>query len=127
MRKFLSDFIYFLHFWIVFFWCGLFFVPVSFWAEKISFHFFLTLSIISHQFIWGAMIRPWTRKYRLVCFLTTITQVLRGVPISDPNNYNHSFTKELFGRTGITIPHRAITLFTLTIFTLVTIQYFFFQ
>lgn len=127
MRKFLSDFLPFLHFGSGLFWCGLFFLPISWWPGKISFHFFLTITILSHQFLWGAMIRPWTGKYRLVCVFTTITQLLRGLPISDPKNYNHSFTKELFGKVGVTLTNRAIAIFTLTIFTLVTIQYLFFN
>jgi len=127
MRKFFSDFIFLLHALFVIFWYGLFFVPLSLWSGKISFHFFLTLAIVGNQFLWGFLIMPWTKKYRMVCFLTTIMQLLRGQKISDPKNYNHSFTKEFFGKTGLNIPHRGATLLTFTILTVVTIQYFFFR
>jgi len=123
MRKISSKLVFLIHCLIVFFWVGLFFVPVSFWPEKIIFHFYLTLLIVFNQFVWGLLIMPWTKKYRMVCFLTTINQLLRGDSISDERNYDHSFTQELFGRAGIKISHRFATYFTFTILIVVTFQY----
>jgi len=67
---------------------------------------------------------PWTKKYRMVCFLTTMHQLLRGKSISDEQNYNHSFAKEFFGKFHIQLSHRFITFFTLAVFVIVSLQYF---
>jgi len=123
MRKISSKIVFSIHCLIVFFWCGLFFVPISLWSDKIIFHFYLTLIIVFNQFIWGLLIMPWTKKYRMVCFLTTVNQLLRGDSIFDEKNYDHSFTQELFGRAGLKISHRFATLLTFTILIVVTFQY----
>ncbi len=126
-RLLLAEALFWLHVAIVAFWYSLFFVP-SFlwpWGDKISFHFWFTIGIVFHQFAWGAIIMPWTKKYRMVCGLTTLMQLLRGKDIADPKNYDHSFMQELFGKTGVTIPHRLTTIITLSILTVVSIQFFF--
>ena len=123
MRKISSKIIFLIHCLIVFFWLGLFFVPTSFWPGRIIFHFYLTLVIVFNQFIWGLLIMPWTKKYRMVCFLTTVNQLLKGDSIYDEKNYDHSFTQELFGKAGIKIPHRFATFLTFTILIIVTFQY----
>lgn len=126
-RLLLAEAIFWMHIVIVLFWWGLFLVPSSWWPGKISFHFFFTLGIVAHQFLWGALLMPWTKKFRMVCALTTPMQLLRGEKISDPKNYDHSFTKEFLGKTGFTVPHRFATILTFTILVLVSIQYFFFR
>ena len=68
---------------------------------------------------------PWTKKFRMVCILTTPMQILRGQKISDPKNYNHSFFKELAGKNGIKIPHAVSTLITFSALAIVTFQYLF--
>lgn len=127
MRIFLAETIFWLHFVIGAIWYGLFLVKTSWWPTKVDFHFYLTILIVGHQVIWGAVIFPWTKKYRLVCVLTTIMQLLRGKEVKDPKNYEHAFTQELFSRTGVTISHRIMTVLTFTILTAVSIQYFFFN
>ncbi len=127
MKKFFAQTIFWLHFLFVLFWYGLFFIPTSWWLAKVTFHFYLTLFVIAQQFVWGVMITPWTGKYRMVCFFTTVTQFLRGQKISDPKNYEHSFFQELFGRRGLAISHRKTTLLTITTLTIVAIQFFFFN
>ena len=122
-RSLFAKFTFWLHSTIVTFWYALFLVPLSFWADKIVFHFQFTLFIIFNQFFWGFLILPWTKKYRMVCFLTTITQLLRGEDISDKKNYDHSFSQEYFKKFGINISHRMSTVITFTILFLVTIQY----
>jgi len=124
MKDFLGKIIFVIHSAIVVFWLGLLLVPESWWPGKIVFHFYLTLVIVFNQFIWGLMIMPWTKKYRMVCFLTTIHQLLRGKSISDEKNYSHSFAREFFGKFHIHLPHKFITCFTLTVFVIVSIQYF---
>ena|SRR3989344_2989198 len=123
-RESLANLIFWLHFVVGAIWYGLFLVPISWWSGKISFHFFLTLFIVGHQFLWGAILIPWTKRYRTVCVLTTILQLLRGKDITDPENYNHSFTIEMARKTHITIPHFVAIFLNFLVFTLVTIQYF---
>lgn len=115
------------HLIFVVFWVGLFFVPTSFGSEKISFHFYLTLIVVLQQFIWGAVLFPWTKKYKMICFLTTIMQLARGYKLSNPKNYNHSFVSEGFKDLGIKVPKIAVTIFTFTILIVVTTQFFFFR
>jgi hypothetical protein len=110
---------------IVFVWWGLFFVSSSRWPEKITVHFYLTLFIVIQQIMWGFLILPWMGKYRIVCILTTITQLLRGQSLSDDKNYDHSFTKEILGKVGIKrLPHRFSAMLAFVILIIVSIQYF---
>ena len=127
MRNFFAEFFFWLHLVIVFVWLILFAVPTSWWPGRIAFHFYYSVVIVAHQFIWGAIITPWTKKYHMACLLTTIMQVLRGIKISDPRNYKHSFVKELFARAGIRIPIVVVTILTLSIFVAVTVQYCLFR
>lgn len=124
MRLFFADIIFVIHLLIGAAWWGLFLVPPSVWPEKIAFHFFLTLLIVGHQFVWGLLIMPWTHRFRTVCILTTPMQLLRGQKISDPKNYNHSWLKELAGKNGIRITHETTTIINFTILVLVSLQYF---
>ena len=127
IRLFLADILFWIHVAIVTVWIGLFLVPSSVWHDKVTFHFYLTIVIIVHQFIWGFLIMPWTKKFRMVCILTTPMQLLRGQKISDPKNYSHSFFKELFGKGGLQVPHATSTFITFSILFLVSLQYFFFK
>jgi len=127
MRDILAKTIFLFHSAIVLFWLSLLFIPTSWWPNKITFHFYFTLFIIFHQLLWGFLIFPWTKRYRLVCFLTTLTQFLRGEEISDEKNYNHCFAKEFFGKAGMNISHQFVTRFTLIILIITAIQYHFFH
>ncbi|MCH7605082.1 hypothetical protein IID24_03800 [Patescibacteria group bacterium] len=127
MRNFIADIIFWLHAVVLLFWWGLFFVPTGMWASKISFHFFFTVGIVGHQFLWGAMTMPWTKKYQMTCILTTIMQWVRGEKLSDERNYRHVWTKEFFRRAGWGLPERGATIVTAIISTIVTIQYSFFR
>ncbi len=125
MRLFLADLLFWIHFLVGSLWLGLFLVPSSLWQNKITFHFYLTIAVVGHQFLWGLLLMPWTKKFRMVCLLTTPMQVLRGEKISDPKNYDHSFFKELVGKNGIQIPHAISTLITFSALSLVIYQFFF--
>lgn len=127
MRNFLANLVFFLHIPVVLFWWGLFLVPVQWWPNRIPFHFYLTLGIIFHQIVWGIMIMPWTGKFRMVCILTTLMQVLRGKNIADPNNYSHSFLVEFFGKIGLKFTHRMATLATWIVLFSIFLQYMFFR
>jgi len=124
-RLLLANLLFGIHFIIVVVWLSLFLVPYSIWHDRITIHFYLTVAIVTHQFLWGLAIMPWTHKFRMVCILTTPMQLLRGQKISDPKNYDHSFFQEFFGKQGIKIPHKASTLITFFALTLVTLQYLF--
>jgi len=124
MKDFLGKIIFWIHSAIVVFWLSLLVIPASWWPDKIILHFYLTLVIVFNQFIWGLIIMPWTKKYRMVCFLTTMHQLLRGKSISDERNYNHSFAREFFGKFHIQLSHRFVTCFTLAVFVIVSLQYF---
>lgn len=132
MRLFLADLLFWAHFIIGSIWLGLFLVPSSVWLaslrsgpDKITFHLYLTIAIVGHQFLWGLFLIPWTRKFRMVCILTTPMQLLRGQKISDPKNYNHSFFKEVVGKGGIKIPHSISTLITFSALFLTIYQFLF--
>ncbi|MDO8655425.1 MAG: hypothetical protein Q7R48_03365 [bacterium] len=126
MRKFFAETIFWLHFVIVAFWYGLFFVSSSLWpwGDKITFHFWFTVAIVGHQFVWGALLMPWTRKFRMVCILNTPMQLLRGKKISDSKNYDHSFQQEFLSRHNISIPHRLTTIATFGVLAAVSLQFF---
>lgn len=124
-KLFLANLLFWIHFVIGSIWLGLFLVPSSVWHDKITFHFYLTIAIVSHQFLWGLLIMPWTRKFRMVCILTTPMQLLRGEKISDPKNYEHSFFKELVGKNGLKVPHAFSTALTFSALGLVIYQFFF--
>ena len=124
MRTLLGKTLFFFHAVFVAFWYGLFFVPESIFPNRVSFQFYLTLAVIFHQFVWGFLIMPWTGKYRMVCILTTINQIIRGQKVSDPKNYDHSFPQEVFRSFGVYISHRTTTFITLFTLIVVSIEYF---
>ena len=124
-RKILSKFVDFSHYGIMCFWCSLFFVPVTWWPDKISFHFFLTLTMFGHQFVWGGLVKLRTGKFHPICILTTISQRLQGLAVSNPENYNRSFTREILRRIGLPIPQRVITVFGFFVASFVVARYFF--
>jgi len=123
MRKLSANLFFWLHSFIIIFWLGLFFVPLHWWPGKIIFHFHLTLFIIAQQCFWGLLLTPFTGEYRMVCFLTTITQLLKGQKISDPENYNHSFLKNFFENKGINVSHRMLVFLAWAALAVVSIQY----
>jgi hypothetical protein len=123
MTKFLNKFIYLSHWGFGVFWCSLLFLPATWWPEKITFNFFFSITIIGHQLLWGIFIKLRTGKFRPTCILTTITQKLRGFSLTSPENYEYSFTKEMFGRIGISVPQVVVRLLALAIFMTATIQY----
>jgi hypothetical protein len=125
IKSFLANILFWIHFIIVTIWFGLFLVPISIWHDKIVFHFYLTVVIVAHQLLWGLILMPWTKKFRMVCVLTTFMQLLRGQKISDPKNYDQAWLKELIGNKAIIIPHTFSTIITFSILALVTFQYFF--
>ncbi|MBI2176233.1 hypothetical protein HYU40_02685 [Candidatus Woesearchaeota archaeon] len=127
IRAAAAETMFWLHFVMVAMWFGLFLVPASLWAGKISFHFWFILIAVAMQFGWGAVLMPVTKKYRMVCPLTTAMQLLRGYPVADARNNNHSCIKEFFHRIGKPVPKKAVTISTFVSLGIVTLQYFFFR
>ncbi len=125
MRKKLAKVIYLAHVGVVAIWWGLFFVPLSWWTDRVFFNFYLSLFIVIHQILWGLIIMPRTKKYHMVCILTTINQVLCGKDIADNENYNHTFAKENLAR--IKVPNRLSTIITFSVLALAVFQYIHFR
>ncbi|MDP2637990.1 MAG: hypothetical protein Q8P26_02935 [Candidatus Levybacteria bacterium] len=121
----MANIIFWMHFIIGSIWLGLFLVPSSMWHDKITFHFYFTILLVTHQFLWGWFLMRWTRKFRMVCVLTTPMQILRGEKISDPKNYDHSFLNEIMGKNGFKVPHAFSTLLTFSALGLIIYQYLF--
>ncbi|MBI2145690.1 hypothetical protein HYU18_05230 [Candidatus Woesearchaeota archaeon] len=122
-----AELTFWLHFVLVTVWYGLFFVPTSLWPGKVSFHFWFILIAVALQFGWGLLLMPIIGKYRMVCPLTTLMQLLRGYPVKDERNNNHSCIKEVFHRIGKPVPKKAVTYSTFISLGIVTLQYFFFR
>lgn len=120
----LGRIIFALHLVLVAFWLGLFFVPTSLWKDRVVFHFWFTIFIVTHQFVWGALIWPVTKKYRFPCFLTSVMQLVRGYKLSDPKNYDHSFISEGFKNLGIKVSMTAVTVLTFVVLAINFYQYF---
>lgn len=120
----LGRIIFAFHLVVVAFWLGLFFVPTSLWKDRVVFHFYFTVFIVTHQFVWGALIWPWTKKFNFPCFLTSIMQLARGYKLSDPRNYNHSFISEGFKNLGIKVSMNVVTALTFVILIINIYQYF---
>lgn len=115
------------HFVLVAVWFGLFAVPTSLWHGKVTFHFWFITTLIALQFLWGLALMPLTKKYHMVCPLTTAMQLLRGYPVADERNNNHSCIKEFSERIGMPVPKKAVSLSTFASLAAVTVQYFFFR
>lgn len=124
MRVFIINTLFWLHFLIVFIWIGLLFVPLSLWPDKILFHFYLTVVIVGHQVVWGAIIYPFTKELRMVCILTTFMQLARGEKISSRSNYQHSFIAGFLRKAGIKDANRMASILTLVLAAIVLTQYF---
>lgn len=125
VKKAAAEAFFWLHFVLVAVWFGLFLVPASLWAGKASFHFYFITAAVAVQFLWGFALLPVTKKYRMVCPLTTAMQLLRGYPVADERNNNHSCIKEFFGRLGMKVPKKAVTISTFASLGAVAVQHFF--
>ena len=127
MREFFAETIFWLHFVIVGFWYFVVLIPIPGWEGRIVFQFYLTLGIVGHQFIWGLLLLPWSKRYGSVCILTTFMQLLRGEKLSDERNYRHSWTREFFQRVGRGLPQRGATILTFVILGISVAQYILFR
>ncbi len=109
MKKIFLTLLFYLHTGIFLLFPLGFLIPSSIWPERITYHFYYTISLFVLFYLWGLV---WTLSRRdkvyAVCLLDTIAQRLRGLPLSDPRNYEHSFVKELSNRLGIQLSKRLV-------------------
>ena len=125
-RTFWTEIIFWSHLPIVIIWFGTFFIPLSVWPKRITFHFWYILIFLLVQLAWGIMLYPKIKKVDFICPLTTLLQYLRGYPIANKNNYNHSFIAELLTRFHIKISFMWVNSILWLTFVIVTIQYIWF-
>lgn len=124
-KKLAVNFLYLLHLIVVILWFGLFLVPRSLWPGRIAFHFWFIFIFMLIQMVWGVAMMPYMKKYRIVCPITTLMQYLRGWPINDKKNFDHSFIREFLAHLKIKAPYGSIGLVNYLSLGLITIQYFF--
>jgi hypothetical protein len=122
-RLSLAQVLFWLHVAIVTSWFVLFLVPLSTWPDRITFQFYFAVLIVGHQALWGLMIMPWSKKFRMVCILTTLQQLLSRQKLSDSKNYEHIWLKKQAGDNRIKISHKLTTILTFFFFILITILY----
>ncbi len=121
MRKILGEILFWLHLPVVLVWIGFFFFPQAWWGGKVSFHFWFIIIVFASQVLWGITMMPIRKRFGMgVCPLTTLTQYVRGFPISDLRNYNHTFIVEFCERLQIRL--RSSLLNTLLVSTLVAVS-----
>lgn len=124
-KKWWIEIVFWIHLPIVILWFGLFAIPLSLWPSRITFHFWFIISIMVVQYLWGFSIYPQTKKIDNICPLTSLMQFLRGYPLNNKKNYEHSFIAELFERLNIRISYKAVSYLLLITLAIVAIQYFF--
>ena len=122
-----TEIVFWSHLPIVLIWFGAFFIPLSLWPNRVTFHFWYILILLSLQFLWGVILYPKTGRVDFICPFTTILQSLRGYPIESKKNYNHSFIAEFLERFNIKISFRWVNIMLWITFIMVSIQYFWFR
>lgn len=123
-NRLLATILFWLHLPIVVLWFGLFLVPKSIWAVKVSFHFWFIAGIMFIQLLWGIYL---TKKIDIICPLTTWMQYLRGYPRDSKKNYQHSYISELLQKLRIPVYYKGINILLLITLVLVTVQYIWFR
>ncbi len=123
-NKILIEIIFWLHLPIVILWFGLFVVPKSIFPLRTIFHFWYIVGIMFIQLIWSLII---FRKLDIICPLTTGMQYLRGFPLKNENNFNHSYIAELLKRLKLNVNYKFINVILIITLIIVSIQFFFFQ
>ena len=126
-RTFWTEIVFWSHLPIVVIWFGTFFIPLSLWPNRITFHFWCILILLLLQLLWGIILYPKTKKVNFICPLTTLLPDLRGYPIESKKNYNHSFIAELLERFHIKISFQGVEIMLGITFIIVTIQYLWFR
>lgn len=124
LRYTVGEIIFWLHVPIVLFWLGLFLVPESLFPGSVTFHFWFIYVVFASQMLWGLAMMPIRGRFGVgVCPLTTLNQWVRGYPISDKRNYDHTFLEELFARWHLRISPTIRQVILYATLLLVIIQY----
>ena len=123
-RKFLIESFFWLHLVVVIPGVGLFFIPISLWQERVAVHFWYFASVFGIELLWSILLYPKLKKIDLICPLTTVMQSLRGYPLQDERNHNHSFIAELLKRMHIRANFQRVNFGMIVLFALVIYQFF---
>ncbi len=75
---------------------------------------------MSVQLLWGLYLH----KVDIICPLTTLMQRLRGYPVTDKENYGHSFIAELFQKWGLNLSYKVVNYLLFVTLIIVSIQMF---
>lgn len=126
-RKNLINLVFWSHLPVVILWFGLFLIPTSIWAGRITFHFWFIVVIFGMQIIEGALYFPITKKMSLICPQTTLMQWLRGYPLKSKKNYDHSFISEYLKKFNLRFSHKAVNMINILAVIIISIQYFLFN
>ena len=123
-KNVIAKIIFWLHQPIIILWFGLFLVPKSFWPGKVTFHFWFIIGIMVIQLIWALLI---FRKFDIICPLTTYMQWLRGYPLKNRKNYDHSFIAETLDKLKVKINYRGVNIVLIVTLILVIVQFVWFK
>jgi hypothetical protein len=121
----LAEGIFWLHAIIFVVWIGLFFVPVSFWPQRIHVHFWYVLIMVMSEIVMGLLLMKHMHKFRIVCPLTALMQYIRGYSLTDPKNYDHSFVREFAERFHLSLPKGFVGGLIFTSLGLIILEYIF--
>ncbi len=96
---FLIKSLFWAHALIVLFFIAPFFIPLSIWPKRVEFHFYYVIFTFASEILWGVfMIRHTQKRLNMICPVTSLMQKMRGISLSSPENYKHSFVVEFFER-----------------------------
>ena len=123
-KKISAEITFWLHLPIVIILFGMFAVPKSIWAGKVTFHFWYFIGIIIIQFIWSVSVY---RKFDIICPLTTLMQWLRGYPLKNKQNYAHSFIAELLEKMRIKVSYAWVNVILIVSLIILIVQYVWFR
>lgn len=107
--SYLIWFLFYVHLLVVAVLFGSFFIPQSIWIARPFFHFWYFVMILLVEVIWGFILYLKTKKFDIVCPLTTWMQYLRGFAVTDRRNYDHSYIAELLSRFGVKVPYKYVS------------------
>ncbi|NQV91780.1 hypothetical protein HQ489_04875 [Candidatus Woesearchaeota archaeon] len=121
-KDFWIKFMYVTHIPITAFWFVLFVIPTSIWPERMIFQFWYALWLVGGQVSWGILIFG---KFKSICPMTTVMQLLRGYDIKDERNYDHGFIAEFFEDMGIPLSRKGTSVILNMSFLVIVLQYMF--
>lgn len=123
-RKAIIRLISLFHLFLVLLWIAMFFIPKSFWLEKVTFHFWYAMIVMGVQLLWGVIYFPITKRMDVICPVTTLMQWLRGYPLKSKKNYHHSYVAELLGKFKINVSYQFVNILIFISLVILFIQYF---